>query len=204
MTPPPGQPRIDPSVKPAGGEQTIIPPARPEKPGAKTDLMRDLLPQFDVGSDLAADGSKWKFTEQDYEAALKTAMETGKPVVLKIGTKGCSDCDIMDRQAIPQNEELLKANAVFVKVDGLKARELCTQLGAEAWPVNFVGHVQPGADGKPEFKPVARKDFMKPEEYSAFLRSALPIARSNIKKPYQPPKPQPQQQPPKDQPFIRR
>ncbi len=196
MAPPTEQPRIvDPAVKPVSGEKK--PPVRADVT-KQNDLLRDLLPQMEVPS-VDDNGQKWKFSEQDYDSALQAAMDSGKPVVIKIGTKGCSGCDIMDEQAIPKNEALIQENAVFIKVDGLKAGELCKQLDATAWPVNFVGYVQKGSDGKPEFKPIARQDFMKPEEYSSFLRSALPIARSNMKKPPQPPKPQPQ-----EQPFIRR
>lgn len=195
VTPPTETPRIvDPNVKPASVDQKKPGPARPEQP-KQPDLLRDVLPQLDIPS--ANDkGEGWKFTEQDYEAALKTALDTGKPVVLKIGTKGCHGCDVMDKEAIPQNEAYLQQNAVFVKIDGLKADKLCEKLGAEAWPVNIVGSVRKGADGKPEFVPIARKDFMKPDEYQAFLKGALPFARSQMKANTTQPQP--------DQPFIRR
>lgn len=94
---------------------------------------------------------KLKYDGADYEKALEDALNSGRRVVVKVGTKGCSGCDDMTANAWPdaQVQRNLDEKAVFVDVDGAKRGDLVESLDAGSWPTVLV--VEPyrdPADGK--------------------------------------------------------
>lgn len=103
-----------------------------------------------------------KFKGTEVDQAVETALKEGRKLVFKVGTKGCSGCDLMTRNnwPDPQVQELLEQNAVFVDVDGLKSQELAMkQLDATQWPVTIVATPYAGPGGKPSFREEGRLEW---------------------------------------------
>ena len=115
----------------------------------------------------------------DYAAAIGTASETDRNVVVAFYSKGCPPCAAMDRNVL--GSEAVRgelAGFVPVRVDAFQERELANRFGVQGTPTYAVID--------PQGRLLARCDGYQPEErFVAFLRQALVLGRevSSVQRP---------------------
>ena len=72
---------------------------------------------------------------ESYEAAAKEARESGKPLMVDVGTSWCTFCKLLDRTVFSRADvEQASQALVPVKVDGDKRPDLRTQWGVKSYP----------------------------------------------------------------------
>lgn len=128
------------------------PPAKIEQPEAKVEQPPEAK----------TEKPQLKFKGTEVDKAVETALKEGRKLVFKVGTKGCSGCDLMTKNnwPDPQVQQVLDDKAVFVDVDGLKQQELAMgRLNATQWPVTIVATPYTGPDGKPTFREEGRLEW---------------------------------------------
>ncbi|MDG2388406.1 MAG: thioredoxin family protein [Planctomycetaceae bacterium] len=76
----------------------------------------------------------------DYEAAMKTARETQKPVLLHFHAIWCGPCRSMEQQVLhtPEIKQLLGENVIGVKIDSDKNPAIIKRFGIGALPSDLV------------------------------------------------------------------
>lgn len=127
------------------------------KPDAKVEGQPDA--KIEQKPDAKIEEKQLKFKGTEVDQAVETALKEGRKLVFKVGTKGCSGCELMTKNNWPDPmvQKLLNEKAVFVDVDGLKSQDLAVnQLGANEWPTTIVATPYTGPDGKPAFREEGR------------------------------------------------
>ena len=81
----------------------------------------------------AAQGVQWR---QDYAAARREAGDTGRPLLLDIGTEDCFWCQRLDATTFRDPTVVAALNERFipVRVNGDEAAGLVTALGVRSYP----------------------------------------------------------------------
>lgn len=133
---------------------------RDGKPDAKVEGQPEA--KIEQKPDAKIEETQLKFKGTEVDQAIETALKEGRKLVFKVGTKGCSGCDLMTRNNWPDPtvQGLLKDRAVFVDVDGLKSQELAMKrLNATEWPTTIVATPSRGPDGKPTFREEGRLEW---------------------------------------------
>ena len=78
---------------------------------------------------ILASGADAAAQTESYDEALRMAVETGKPMVIMVGTTWCSPCQAMKKTILPQvREHGLFKNVAFATVDPDRDGELVQKL----------------------------------------------------------------------------
>lgn len=114
-----------PTDRPGIGPMVPAPDGRnPFKPDATPDKVKPTKTEF--------------LKEGEFDEAVKTAKESGRPLVLSFTRPGCGYCTQIENESWPSQKGTIENEAVRAKVNGAKSRDLAQKFGVRSYPTTIV------------------------------------------------------------------